>query len=52
MTMKNNSNDKIRRPPSTVTRNREPNFDLMAKALLNLYYQTKDDKIEESTVKC
>lgn len=26
-----------RRPASTVTRNKEPNLELMAKALINLY---------------
>lgn len=29
-----------RRPASTVTRNKEPNLDLMAKAIYNLYIQT------------
>lgn len=38
MTTQNKSD----RPKCTVTRNREPNLELMAKAFLNLYYRTKD----------
>jgi hypothetical protein len=37
-----------RRPPSITTETREPNLDLMAKAIINLYYQTKDFKLKES----
>lgn len=32
------------RPPSTVTRNKEPNIDLMAKAFIQLYEETKGKK--------
>jgi hypothetical protein len=30
-----------RRPPSNVTERNEPNLELMAKAIFNLYYETK-----------
>lgn len=33
------------RPSCIVTNKNEPNMDLRAMALLNLYYQTKDDPI-------
>jgi hypothetical protein len=36
------------RPPCTVTLLNEPNFELMAKAFQNLYYQTKKSVKVES----
>ncbi|MEH7417382.1 hypothetical protein V7266_19120 [Neobacillus drentensis] len=36
-----------RRPPCTRTRANEPNLDLMAKAIINLYYSTKGQKLRE-----
>jgi hypothetical protein len=36
-----------RRPPCNRTRTREPNLDLMAKAIINLYYKTKGKELRE-----
>ena len=36
-----------RRPPCKRTRTREPNLDLMAKAIMNLYHQTKGQKLRK-----
>lgn len=36
-----------RRPPCERERTNEPNLDLMAKAIINLYYQTKKDSQNE-----
>jgi len=52
MTDNKNSEEKIvyskitgeRRPPCKCTVTREPNLELMAKAIINLYYQTKNDR--------
>ncbi|MBT2656591.1 hypothetical protein J7E81_15335 [Bacillus sp. ISL-18] len=33
-----------RRPPSTCTEINKPNLDLMAKAIINLYHQTREKK--------
>jgi len=46
--MRMTTKKKSERPKCTVTRNKEPDFELMAKAFLNLYYQTKDELIKES----
>lgn len=35
-----------RRPVSTVTRNKEPDLDLIAKAIMELYEQTRVEKNE------
>jgi hypothetical protein len=35
-----------RRPPCIRTRTKEPNLDLMAKAIINMYYQTKENELE------
>jgi hypothetical protein len=46
--MKNNKRDSIKeRPPCKVTLLNEPNFELMAMAFRNLYYQTKGKKKED-----
>lgn len=37
-----------RRPPSNIKQTREPNLDLMAKAIIELYYLTREDKLKES----
>lgn len=36
---------------NTVTRNREPNIDLMAKGYINLYYANKEAKRKEEEAK-
>jgi hypothetical protein len=33
-------------PPCKCTVTREPNLELMAKAIINLYHQTKNHKLE------
>jgi hypothetical protein len=35
-----------RRPPCKRNRTREPNLELMAKAIINLYHQTRNHKLE------
>jgi hypothetical protein len=35
-----------RRPPCDITCTREPNLELMARAIINLYHQTKNHKLE------
>ncbi|TWE06371.1 hypothetical protein FB550_102393 [Neobacillus bataviensis] len=36
-----------RRPPSTCTEINKPNLDLMAKAIINLYYSTKGQQLRD-----
>ncbi|MEH7419061.1 hypothetical protein V7266_27925 [Neobacillus drentensis] len=36
-----------RMPPCKCTRTREPNLDLMAKAIIDLYYKTKGQELRE-----
>lgn len=36
-----------RMPPCKCTRTREPNLDLMAKAIIDLYFRTKGQKLRE-----
>lgn len=36
-----------RRPPCNRTKVNEPNLELMAKAIINLYYRTKGQKLRE-----
>lgn len=44
------SKQKTDKPPCTVTIINEPNFELMANAFLNLYYQTKKSvKVESAS---
>ncbi|MCM2531724.1 hypothetical protein NDK43_04025 [Neobacillus pocheonensis] len=43
----NKKETNVERPPCTVTLLNEPNFELMAKAFTNLYYQTR--KIKKKT---
>lgn len=42
-------NKEQRRPPSKVTRTKEPNLDLMAKAFISLYYETKAEEDDKKT---
>ena len=39
--MKNSTSKTAKRPPSKVTRKNQPNIELMAKAIINLYNQTQ-----------
>lgn len=43
--------DKENRPPVTIIRTSEPNMDLMAKAFINLHYQTLDVKADDKGMK-